>query len=182
MRLYEILVPVLTNDGKSTHGARLAFEGELVRLSGGYTRLEPVEGAWVEEPGGGVQVETMQPYRFTGEPGTTVCMDVLAAAMRLFSDQKAVFIADLGEAMIHAREKGPTMFGRMEAPAPVLAPFEIQRAEALLVRARNHLHLIDAAHAKLLGALHALHNVPSNYVAGCQKAHAAAKELEALLP
>ena len=102
MKLYEIAIPLCNNAGLSTTPERKAWEKTVLKLSGGYTRLPAADGAWGDDSGK-VFLDRVYSYRLACS--AEVFAAVLAEAFRVFSDQLAIFTAEIGTATIHERKK-----------------------------------------------------------------------------
>lgn len=96
MKLYEILIPEVTNRGVSTFDTRKSFETYIFEKLGGFTRLSSVYGAWRGR--GGDFFERMVPYRVLCTED--IFADITAEAFLFFDDQEAIFISEIGEAQI----------------------------------------------------------------------------------
>lgn len=99
MNLYEIQIPVRTNDGKGYGPQRYAFEKWLLQYAGGYSRLPDIAGAWLDA--GKVYAEAMVPYHVACS--AEAFEKIISAAFDLFRDQHAIFYAEIGEATIRHR-------------------------------------------------------------------------------
>lgn len=104
MRLYEIILPVLDNQGQPTREAHAAFRSRLRSLSGGFT-YSNVSGEWTDDQGQ-VFTDDSIAYRFA-EPesrqASTAIPHIVSLAARLFPDQLAIFWAQVGDATIWTR-------------------------------------------------------------------------------
>lgn len=100
MKLYEVHVPLRTNDGRDYRGAIEEFENALMEGFGGFHRLQPVKGAWRDDKD---YIETMVPF-CVADPSPEAEEDLRALAFIYFPDQKAIFIAQIGTATIYERE------------------------------------------------------------------------------
>lgn len=100
MIYYEIHVPVYDNAGNNMASGIAEFRSFLMSYAGGFHELVPVHGAWVS--GGMDYVETMIPFHVacTAE----IWSGIIAEAFRIFIDQKAIFTAEIGRALILERE------------------------------------------------------------------------------
>lgn len=95
LKLYRFTLPLATNAGLSTEKARKDWEQEALKLAGGFTLLPFADGAWRDDTG-----RTMKDRVALYEVG---CAPKIGLALadcfwRLFPDQEALFIAQLGTA------------------------------------------------------------------------------------
>lgn len=99
MHLYRFTLPTHTNAGLSYELARKGFSREALTVAGGFTEQPIAQGVW--EGDARTYRETVVSYDVaTNEEGSA---KLLAAAFRLFPDQEALFVADLGPCAIHSR-------------------------------------------------------------------------------
>lgn len=95
MKLYEILVPVVSNDGKrdySRDGTLREFSMRVLDRVGGYTIYAAVDGAWRNdnEPApGNVYFDRNVPIRFATDDQHQH-LAIVADALELFPDQKCI--------------------------------------------------------------------------------------------
>ena len=122
-KLFEIALPLYANNG-FPYEARLAqWEERALEVAGGFSRRPDGEGAWRDPSNGHVYRDAMRPYRIA-------CSDeafatLTAHAFRLFSDQVAIFTAELGTADIidrpvthkHKWETDPKSYGLIDVCA-----------------------------------------------------------------
>lgn len=101
MRLYEIILPRLNNEGAPMDSAHQAFARKLCVLYGGFTRA-PVQGTWLDDTGKAYQDESFA-YRIATDRALG---HAILAAQRLWPDQLAIFWASLGEAHIYETPAG----------------------------------------------------------------------------
>lgn len=99
MKLYEFLLPVNDNLGRTTIIGCERFLQSALRLTGGYTQLRNAIGAWKAD----------KDYYDFVLPVRVACSEehrdnLLEIAFELFPDQKAIFVAEIGEATIYERE------------------------------------------------------------------------------
>lgn len=104
MKLYEILIPEVTNSGASNFAERKIFEAYIFSTVGGFTRLSSVYGAW-RGPAGDF-FERMVPYRVCCTEEQFV--DISTEAFMIFADQAALFVSEIGEAQVVRRVSMPT--------------------------------------------------------------------------
>ncbi len=97
INLYQFNLPTNTNAGLTYGPARTSWEAEALKLAGGYT-LAPgfASGVWKGESR--VYKETIAVYQVACEPRVGAALE--DAFWRLFPDQEALFVADLGPASI----------------------------------------------------------------------------------
>lgn len=116
MRLYQVQTPA----GQPEPQAR--FEADLLATFGGYSASER-SGAWRDPSDGMVYLEPMRVYEIAGpavrEPGKLSSLTQLASlAMLHYPEEKAVFVAEIGQAEI---VQNGTPMRRLERAAPYLA-------------------------------------------------------------
>lgn len=100
--LYQFNIPTNTNAGLSYELARKSWAAEALTLAGGYTLLPGfAEGFWKGEGSPRVYKDTMAIYHVACDPVVLKALKV--AFWRLFPDQEALFLADLGPAYIEPR-------------------------------------------------------------------------------
>lgn len=103
LTLFEIQLPQRDNAGRFTTLALKAFEQEALTVAGGFSRCAPIEGAWRDGAEGKDYYDTMIPYRIAC---TRLQFTRLrGAAFRLFPDQIAIMVAEIGTAEIIMRDK-----------------------------------------------------------------------------
>lgn len=100
MKLYQFNIPTNTNAGLSYELARKSWEKVALEAAGGFT-LAPgfSTGVWTGEAR--TYRETMAIYTVACEPPVRAILE--GAFWRLFPDQEAMFVADLGPAYITSR-------------------------------------------------------------------------------
>lgn len=115
MQLFRFYLPKFDNDGISTHYAHDAFRRYLLAEAGGYTNFGTVHvssrdknGAWLNNTGQEMVDElTVYEVAFNGivtqRESTEAYECAKAVAMGLFSDQHAIFSANVGIAEITNR-------------------------------------------------------------------------------
>ncbi len=103
MRLYEITLPLATNDGATYHSAHADFTTWLVDVFGGYTATMQ-NGAW-RGPDGALYCEPSVAYRVASDLADAPRM-LLHRAKELFPDQLAIFWANMGEGHVHEVVRG----------------------------------------------------------------------------
>jgi hypothetical protein len=100
-KLYEIALPILSNDGSRPYvAARACWELRALEIAGGYTRRAVGRGFWKHE--GKIYVDDMIPYRVACSPAQLQLL--VAEAFRLFPDQVAICTTEMGEQNIVLRE------------------------------------------------------------------------------
>lgn len=99
MHLFRFTLPTHTNAGLSYELARKAFSREALKVAGGFTEQPIAQGVW--EGDSRTYRETVVCYDVATDTGGSQAL--LEAAFRLFPDQEAIFVADLGSCAIHAR-------------------------------------------------------------------------------
>lgn len=100
LTLYEFKLPAQDNDGRSTKGARLAWEHAAMVAADGYTQGAVQKGAW-RASDGRICYDDIVPYEVACEPETLPAL--IAAAHLYFPDQEAIYYATLGTVTIHLR-------------------------------------------------------------------------------
>lgn len=102
LKYYEIVLPLFRNDHYTAFTKEhAAFQKHVIAECGGITEGQRAYGSWTDEKGNVVKDDVI-PYRFAC--GTEQANSILAKAFELFSDQKAIFIANIGSANILSRE------------------------------------------------------------------------------
>jgi len=99
MRYYEITLPTRDNAGQSYGPALESFERICLTVCGGFTAIAQ-KGAWLNDRGFRFDDASVA-YRFTGNEGTRAWL--LTRAFALFSDQEAIFTAEIGKANVIPR-------------------------------------------------------------------------------
>lgn len=101
MKLYEFFLPVNDNSGAATGLARAQFQEDVLQECGGFSMGAHKRGAWADNTGK-VFYDEIAPITIACEP---IQRDwLLRRAFELFPDQKAIFVAEIGEATIYERE------------------------------------------------------------------------------
>ena len=100
-RLWEFQLPEATNAGDPYVLSLHEWEDTALGHAGGYTRLPAGDGFWRD--GQVTYQDRMVLYRVLCDRDTM--QTLLDAAFRLFPDQTAIFVADIGTATIHYRSK-----------------------------------------------------------------------------
>lgn len=102
INLIQFNIPTNTNAGLSYELARKSWEKEALALAGGYT-LAPgfSQGVYTGVVPPTIYRETMAIYTVACEPRVAELLE--GVFWRLFPDQEALFVADLGPASIIAR-------------------------------------------------------------------------------
>lgn len=94
MKLYQIVLPLFHNDGRKSYGgAHDDMRASMIKRAGGYTLLAHGSmGAWRD--GNRLYNEPVAVYQVACDP--LVKAELAIDALALFSDQKSLFIAELG--------------------------------------------------------------------------------------
>lgn len=98
MKLYQFNIPTATNRGASYEKQRKLWERKALELAGGYTERGFHVGVW---QGSRLFRETIAVYEVACEKPTAQAL--LDEAFSLFTDQEAIFYAELGTARIAER-------------------------------------------------------------------------------
>jgi hypothetical protein len=94
MKLYEIQVPMCTNNG-TPYGATIdEFAHAIVKLVGGCSKRPSVHGMW--ENNGELYSEAMVPFHIACEKSEFQA--IISLAFEVFPDQISIFTAEVGEA------------------------------------------------------------------------------------
>lgn len=101
MKLFEIALPVFENNGRSYEASLLAWEELALERAGGFTRRPDGVGQWGDCDRGRIYEDVMRPYHVACSAETMAAL--LADAFKLFPDQVAIFVAEIGTATIHYR-------------------------------------------------------------------------------
>lgn len=97
--LYQIALPLKTNDGAGDYAAQLAvWEALALDEAGDFTDLGDRRGFWRDPDSGRVYSETMRGYQIAASSKTL--QRLLRDAMMLFPDQVAFYVAHIGRAEI----------------------------------------------------------------------------------
>ena len=99
MKLFEITLPQRTNAGQFYTHALAAWENYAAMLAGGFTRLAPCDGVWLD--GNKRYHDTVIKYQVACAPGLFLALR--EKAFDLFPDQVAIMTAELGTADITYR-------------------------------------------------------------------------------
>lgn len=100
MNLYQFLIPTHDNAGNSHEKPRAAFEKAMLEVAGGFTELPQCRGQWKDNHGK-IHKDDVIPYNVAIESMSATTIDSLVAkAFELFSDQKAIYYAHIGNAAI----------------------------------------------------------------------------------
>lgn len=110
MSLFEIAVPVKDNAGDIVpEGRHFAFETIIMQSAGGYTAMPPDDGAWRDDKGH-IYYDRMRSYRVMCDRETLVHM--VEAAERIYADQVAFFVAEIGRAWVVPAKMKPGQVGK----------------------------------------------------------------------
>lgn len=101
MRVYEIALPATLPDGSPCEGKHFAFQSLCLQEAGGYTIRPDGDGAWYNPQDGQTYYDRMRPYRIACEQ--LVMSRLLDAAFHIWQEEKAIFVTEIGEAMIVPR-------------------------------------------------------------------------------
>lgn len=116
MRLFRFYLPRLDNTGKSYAGAIEDFRDHLLAAAGGFTDLGTANGKWLDEKGH-LHADHLAVIEVGFAKAKTEAEAVeylnrsIEVAMRLFSDQQAIYAADAGLARIIERVTASTIEG-----------------------------------------------------------------------
>lgn len=115
MNLYQIALPDTTvqfqpHQAARNHARQMRdkWVSHALSLAGGYTELGSRAGAWSDPMSVDTVVETMHWYQVATD--TKTMGSLVEIAFDLFPDQKAIFYANVGRAIImprHERTKAP---------------------------------------------------------------------------
>lgn len=105
MKLFEIVLPLLTNAGLSYEKARMSWEAFTTAQAGGFTRLPWADGAWLDPATKRIHAERVAPYRIACDQ--EVASRIIDKTFELFPDQLAVMVSEIGTAQIIARQQVP---------------------------------------------------------------------------
>lgn len=97
MNLYEIALPTADNSGNGTWVALGLWEHYALKTAGGYTAMPDARGAWMDTDGK-VFNDITRVYRIACTLPQWVLL--VAKAFVLFPDQRALFTANIGTAVI----------------------------------------------------------------------------------
>ena len=97
MKLYEIMCPVLTNDGYPTERGTKLFLRDVATIAGGYTKLPECEGFWRDPDSGKEYVEPMIPVRIACS--ARAMAQVVRAHQAAFPDQACVLWYAISDAV-----------------------------------------------------------------------------------
>lgn len=123
LNLFQFALPLKTNDGLDYARALTVWE-ELALDEGGFTDLGVRRGSWRDERDGKVYREEMKWYQFAGDDAAA--NRLTKAALELFPDQKAFFIARVGT----ADNVMNVMVGATPEPVRALPPIYNRRGVA----------------------------------------------------
>ncbi len=99
MNLYQILLPSKTNAGEGYQQAHTWWKESAMDVAGAFTKANAVQGMWIDsEQWYG---EILTPYYVACTPEQWRIL--VNKAFELFSDQKAIFHALIGDATIEFR-------------------------------------------------------------------------------
>lgn len=98
--LFEIALPLNTNDGENYNAAHKAWTVQAAKVAGGFTQRPPGLGMWQDK--GTLYVDDMIPYRLACSAEQFAAL--VDEAFRLFPDQLAIFTARIGDADIISRD------------------------------------------------------------------------------
>ena len=101
MKLYEIILPDHDNLGKPFLTQHGLWQERALAQAGGYTELPVANGLWRDPQDSRDYYEKVIIYRIACEQH--IFLSLVAEAFKLFSDQKAIFTAEIGEATIFQR-------------------------------------------------------------------------------
>lgn len=99
--LFEIAVPVKDNAGAVVpEGRHFAFENECMHRVGGYSKMPDIDGAW-RNAEGRIFYDRMRSYRVLTDRDTA--LHLVSVALRIYQDQEAIFLSEIGRAWIIPR-------------------------------------------------------------------------------
>lgn len=101
MRQFEITLPMQRNDGSVNRDDHDRFATHLLNAAGGFTRGPVSTGVWRDDATGEVFNDPVVTYRVALN-SASAWPSILEKAGEIFSDQLALFHADLGDAWIDA--------------------------------------------------------------------------------
>lgn len=110
LKIFEIALPAKMPDGRPCEGKHFAFQSLALQEAGGYTIRPDGEGAWYNPSDGVTYYDTMRPYQIATEEG--VMARLIEAAFRIWPDEKAIFVSEVGTAHIMVRPE-PVIDGRL---------------------------------------------------------------------
>jgi hypothetical protein len=96
-RVYQFALPTDDNAGAGYQLALTLWEQQALDLAGGFTDLGERPGSWRGD-GGAIYSEIMQWYEVATD--VTTKNRLMREAVRLFPDQKAFYVSELGRAEI----------------------------------------------------------------------------------
>ena len=115
MRLFQFIVPLYDNAGKPVERGQFEqWESALVDIAGGLTKGPRQSGVWLDEKGKEYRDESIAYTVALGQDGDKVgdidnrLQRINAAFFALFSDQLALFRAEIGTARIIERPHNET--------------------------------------------------------------------------
>ena len=100
MKLFEIALPMFTNAGLDYDEAQEAWRRTALSVAGGFTDFGEHCGYWMD--GDRLYQDQVRIYRVACDPAKWKVL--IDAAFNLFSDQEAIFYAEIGEAVNHTRK------------------------------------------------------------------------------
>jgi hypothetical protein len=100
MQVYEFMVPTHNNAGQPFGVEINRFEAMLAELFGGFTKLAPATGYWVNAEGVAFH-ETVVPYRVATDCDAE---EIVAPYIATEFEQEAVYVGKLGQATIRVYE------------------------------------------------------------------------------
>lgn len=103
MKLFEIAVPTKANDGASYDVALSMWEDVVLKTAGGFTRMPDVDGYWRDPSNGKLYKDRMRGYR-VALGGYHERDTLVREAFKIFPDQVAIFVSEIGSATIVNRE------------------------------------------------------------------------------
>lgn len=103
MQVWEITLPLRDNDGKPCRAAHRAYQAWLLNMFGGFSERNSV-GQWKDDDGShysdpSIVYTVASDPRFATEEGFKRSLTSVAA--KLFPDQKAFYVAHVGQAWIN---------------------------------------------------------------------------------
>ena len=101
-KYFEIQLPIRTNEGQSYICAHESFRELLLKIAGGFSQGQAVQGHWRDPADGKVYIEEMTPY-YVACDDHTFCR-ILQITYELFPDQKAIAIAHIGHLAFVTKE------------------------------------------------------------------------------
>ena len=102
MKLYQLTLPVLDNQGHSMVSAIDALDAYTLEVVGGCSRSGGISGLWRDQHNDKVYADQLVAWHIA--TAETVFRLVLAKAFELWPDQLAIFWAQIGTATIEHRQ------------------------------------------------------------------------------